>query len=289
MGKDISIKGHTSRGNEVMETLEMLGGKITYECRYKDGFDSSYYFFINREKNSAIDCYLYNNEKLENYCLFTIEEFLKKFPYKVGDKVIHNGEVKEIIEAKWSDIRDTVVYTIDGMNSVIDCYDCKFIYPYKKEKEEQIEETPIDYVKESNGIYRIVLNHQFDMVVDEGEYYAIKRKEKLPNTISECFILLEDDELVNNKLLYLFKDLIVARNAYWKIAGKQMGLSKPWEPDWKDSSESKYCIYITESEIKTGVFCYDNQILAFPTMEMCEEFLKNFGYIIKKCKNFFKI
>lgn len=287
MNKDISIKGHRSRGNEVMEILEMLGGKITYKCGYKDGFNSSRYFFINREKNSSIDYYLYNNEKLENYYVFTIEDFLKKFPYKVGDKVKHNGEVKEIIEAKWSKFRNTVVYTIKGINSVIDCYDCKFLYPYKKE--EKIEETPIDYIKESNDIYRIVLNHQFDMVVDEGEYYAIKRKPKYPNTINECYNSLEDDELVNNKLLYAFRDLIVARNAYWKIAGKQMGLSKPWEPDWKDFCESKYCIYITESEIKTGEFHNDNQILAFPTMEMCEEFLKNFGYIIEKCKDFFKI
>jgi hypothetical protein len=179
----------------------------------------------------------------------------------------------------------------------IDCYNCKFLYPYKKE--EKIEETPIDYVKESNDtpidyvkesndIYRIVLNHQFDMVVDEGEYYAIKRKPKYPNTINECYNSLEDDELVNNKLLYAFRDLIVARNAYWKIAGKQMGLSKPWKPDWKDFCESKYCIYITESEIKTGEFHNDNQILAFPTMEMCEEFLKNFGYIIEKCKDFYQ-
>ena len=286
MDKDISIKGHISRGKEVMEILKMLGGKITYKCGYKDGFNSSRYFFINREKKSAIDYYLYNTEKLENYYVFTIEAFLKEFPYKVGDKVIHNGEVKEIIEAKWSKFRKTVVYTIEGINSVIDCYNCKFIYPYKKE--EKIEETPIDYVKESNDIYRIVLNHQFDMVVDEGEYYAIKRKTKYPNTISECFNSLEDDELVNNKLLYSFRDLIVARNAYWKIAGKQMGLSKPWEPDWKDFCESKYCIYITESEIKTGVFHNDNQILAFPTMEMCEEFLKNFGYIIEKCKDFLR-
>lgn len=287
MSKDIAIKGHISRGNEVMETLEMLGGKITYECRYKDGFDSSYYFFINKEKNSAIDCYLYNNKKLKNYCIFTIDDFLQKFPYKVGDKVIHNGEVKEIIEAKWSDIRDTVVYTIEGKNSLIDCYDCKFISPYKKE--EQIKETPIDFIKETDDKYRIVLNYQYDMIVDEGEYYAVKRKPKYPNNITECFNSLEDDELVNNKLLYAFRDLIVARNAYWKIAGKQMGLSKPWEPDWKDCSESKYCIYITESEIKTGVFCNDNRILAFPTMEICEEFLKNFGYIIEMCKDFFKI
>ena len=67
-----------------------------------------------------------------------------------------------------------------------------------------------------------------------------------------------------------------------------MGLSKHWEPDWKDG-ERKYCIYLTESEIKTGVFHYDSQILAFPTMEMCEEFLKNFGCIIEICKDFYFI
>lgn len=40
-------------------------------------------------------------------------------------------------------------------------------------------ESIIDTVKESEGRYRIVLNHQFDMEVDEGEYYAVRREKSL--------------------------------------------------------------------------------------------------------------
>ena len=80
--------------------------------------------------------------------------------------------------------------------------------------------------------------------------------------------------------------LLICRDAYWKIAGEQMGLEKPWEPDWKDCDENKYCIYITESEIKTGMFRYDNQILAFPTKELRDAFYENFKDLIEECKEF---
>jgi hypothetical protein len=282
MNKNIAFKGHPQRGGEIINILKMLGGINKWDY-LADSTLCVYY--INCK--GIINYNSYNEGY--NLEIFTIEDFIKKYPYKVGDKVIYDGEIQRISEMKWDCNLNKVIYTMNTVCGIgiHECYDVSWIRPYKEEN--VIKETPIDFVKESDDKYRIVLNHQFDMVVDEGEYYAIKRKPKYPKIISECFNSLEDDELVNNKLLYAFRDLINARNAYWKIAGNQMGLGKPWKPDWKDCSESKYCIYISESEIKTGVFHYDTQILAFPTMEMCEEFLKNFGYIIEKCKDFFKI
>ena len=38
-----------------------------------------------------------------------------------------------------------------------------------------------------------------------------------------------DAELIEN-----LQTLKICRDAYWKIAGEQMGLGKPWEPDWKE-------------------------------------------------------
>lgn len=82
MNKNFAIRGHLRRGDEVIKILEMLGGKTSYECRYKDGFDSSYFFFINTDENRYIDGLSYNSEELKNYNIFTLEEFIKKFPYK---------------------------------------------------------------------------------------------------------------------------------------------------------------------------------------------------------------
>jgi hypothetical protein len=108
MNKNFAIRGHLRRGDEVIKILEMFGGKTSYECSYKDGYDSSYFFFINADENFSIDGLAYNSEELKDYNIFTLEEFLEKFPYKVGDKVQHNGatscgSVYVIEQIKWED------------------------------------------------------------------------------------------------------------------------------------------------------------------------------------------
>ena len=78
--------------------------------------------------------------------------------------------------------------------------------------------------------------------------------------------------------------LRICRNAYWKIAGEQIGLGKPWEPDWKHGKDKFYCICTTEGEIVLGEWYIDNKILAFPTIEMRDAFYENFKDLIEECK-----
>ena len=78
--------------------------------------------------------------------------------------------------------------------------------------------------------------------------------------------------------------LLICKSAYWKIAGEQMGLCKPWEPDWKNRNQKKYCIYYEMDDIQIGSWYYGNCILAFPTKEMRSSFYKNFKNLIKSCK-----
>lgn len=76
----LAIKGHATRGKEVIEILEMLGGEDEYKFRGNN--EECAYF----EKNGVI----YNTSPIgfNNIKLFTLEEFLEKYPYKVGDKVL---------------------------------------------------------------------------------------------------------------------------------------------------------------------------------------------------------
>jgi hypothetical protein len=83
--------------------------------------------------------------------------------------------------------------------------------------------------------------------------------------------------------LRCFRKLIICRNAYWKIAGDELGLGKPWEPDFSDDSP-KYNIFKYENEITLSDNNWSNRILVFPTLEMRNAFYENFKHLIEQCK-----
>ena len=126
-------------------------------------------------------------------------------------------------------------------------------------------------------------------------------KPKYPKTYEECCNVLDidDRELVFNgeyrasKLywkqlgrLNILNKLLICRDAYWKIAGEEMGLGKDlsWVPDWM-CVDPLYAIlyryhYICKAEVNGGTSC----ILAFPTAEMRDAFYENFKELIDECK-----
>ena len=75
---NLAIKGHATRGKGVIEILEMLGGKNDID--YDGSYTKCSYFLDN-----SLICSHYGHSK-SHHC-YTLEEFLKKFPYKVGNKV----------------------------------------------------------------------------------------------------------------------------------------------------------------------------------------------------------
>ena len=91
----------------------------------------------------------------------------------------------------------------------------------------------------------------------------------------------------NDLLIMKLQRLLIYRDAYWKIAGEEMGLGKPWEPDWCDYT-TKYCIYYSPQYRGFVKRQYDGikHILAFPTEEMRDAFKENFDPDIEICKEF---
>ena len=92
-----------------------------------------------------------------------------------------------------------------------------------------------------------------------------------------------DNPVFLNKWIISFTELLIARNAYWKIAGEQMGLGKPWKPDWNDS-DNKFVIQYLDNEVGFWLSRGLNYILAFPTVEMRDAFYENFKELIEQCK-----
>jgi murein DD-endopeptidase MepM/ murein hydrolase activator NlpD len=83
----LAIKGHPTRGKEVIQLLEMLGGENKYNLRGDAGYYVIEYSKILEGK------YIFGDEQ---YTYFTLEEFESEFPYKVGDKVKAGQEIMKV-------------------------------------------------------------------------------------------------------------------------------------------------------------------------------------------------
>lgn len=85
------------------------------------------------------------------------------------------------------------------------------------------------------------------------------------------------------KLLEALQNLLICRNAYWKIAGEEMGLDEPWEPDWNEL-EPKYTIAVFENRLEKIHTLTQSYFLAFPAEGMRDAFYENFKDLIEACK-----
>ena len=112
---------------------------------------------------------------------------------------------------------------------------------------------------------------------------------KYPQTYEECCKVLGVSEFEYNhtgtnvwyrhKLMATLDNLMLCRDAYWKIAGEEMGLDKSWEPDWNDKKQDKHGFY---HEIKHTII--NSKVFVFPTAKMRDAFYENFKELIKSCK-----
>ena len=141
-------------------------------------------------------------------------------------------------------------------------------------------------------------------IINATKIVLEKKKPNYPETYEECCKIMginhtndldicehcdykteityyEDSILEKIEALYR---LIICRDAYWKIAGEEMGLGKPWEPDWGDEKEYKYVICRLYNDIVKDRTVIWTRTLAFPTEEMRDAFYENFKSEIEFCK-----
>ena len=127
----------------------------------------------------------------------------------------------------------------------------------------------------------------YEFILKDGKTYFVKKKPQYPTSYAECTEVMgwapAHIEGYNGKLIKCLQKLLICRDTYWKIAGEQMGLNKPWEPDWS-SDLLKYYISFYNDEVDKCVIQYSNKILVFPTEEMRDTFYENFKELIEICK-----
>ena len=75
MGKKLAIRGHSTRGKEVIELLEMMGGKNIHK---RDGEANAYSYYL---YDNAILSDRLSIAEDDDFEIFTLQDFLEKFPY----------------------------------------------------------------------------------------------------------------------------------------------------------------------------------------------------------------
>lgn len=339
MEKKLAIRGHSTRGKEVIELLEMMGGKNIHNLYGNNSFEYyvSGHAILNDRLSIIEDDY---------FVIFNLEEFLEKYPFKVGDKVYTKSNAEgTIIDIFWDGIE--VLYQLSSANvNALGYFHRNELKSYKeevnmKDKEDKLFDSIIWHLRNSvnNGkqnlsggecedYFREVVkknneNKMKNVLADLLEHIKTTPKEELerefeeikewsnvgptieefmtfcecvnkkpvyPKTYEECEKILGlEDSIIEGclgyeyKLLNAFQKLLMCRDAYWKIAGEEMGLGKPWEPDWLDET-TKYGIRTYQNTIIKDNLIRSNCTLVFPTLEIRDEFYDNFKDLIESCK-----
>lgn len=185
---------------------------------------------------------------------------------------------------------ETVIFSVERENYVL-----KGIpYAWTDEMLEAVNtDSPIIGLMPDSEGYELMIHKGYEVKQKNGKFYLVKKRPSYPKTYEECCKVLgyDDREIycifhtgADEILFEVLYKLKVCRDAYWKIAGEEMGLGKPWEMD-----PHKPCYFIaylrTGGIIKKLCGCVNgNANFAFPTAEMRDAFKENFDLDIEKCK-----
>ena len=158
MTKNFAIVGDKKRCNDVIKTLEMLGG--INECNCK-GNDDNMYYFINKNTKIITCDTLYVFDYMDScnqskYEIMTLDKFNYKYHFKIGDKVSYkDSKLSYIIsDIKWKN--NNIEYTInyDDYNCIdeVCCEDLKLYNEVNEYDKDKLLDTLIKQVNKANKL-----------------------------------------------------------------------------------------------------------------------------------------
>ena len=117
-----------------------------------------------------------------------------------------------------------------------------------------------------------------------------KKKKEYPKTYEGCAKELGYNQVIPKDhilgymgtLLSNFQQLLICRDAYWKIAGEEMGLGKPW-----GTGDCKIVYGICREKgniVKRDDYFGGTYTFEFPIREIRDAFYENFKELIEICK-----
>ena len=272
----IAIKGHPTRGKEIISLLESFGNTKTNLSG--NGLVHTYYideYNVIRYANAPKD-----------YKVYTLEEFETQFPFKIGDKVVALSDNKPYKIIALEHFNDKLCYKLDNSFH----YTPEVLKPYKEMKEERnitlTLEKAKEWYKKGGELREIAL-----------QAFSEKELNPLPRSWEEyCkdYPIKKDESYINSESKILSFTTKTARRDWNHICPSKKSaeahlamiqleqLRDCWRQGWKPTpGESYYVIKLGFRGLDVYWFC-TVEFLSFPTKEMAEEFLKCFRDLIKQ-------
>ena len=286
---DISLIESTNSYYNFIEVMRDFCGKVMTISSV-----NSYYYDMVEDDGE----YFWTDEMTERL----VERDGKTYPYKIGDRVVLKGRNRcaTITDLKYDSFGNLSYYINidnDEDNSIV--YPTDLLLPYgdveTTNESKKVARFTFDYNDDDNDFAnKVELDlSNCELIQEDGKWFVVKKKNEYPKTYGECAKIMgvelwntlwgEDSteyEEQMEDLIDAFIRLKVCRDAYWKIAGEEMGLGKPWEP----TMETVYCISRNDNVIKCSYRGGNSNILEFPTPEMRDAFYENFKELIERCK-----
>ena len=266
--KPIAFIGDPSRGKDIIHLLEQLGGKNT---RFSSGTVERCIYSIN--KDNIICTELLTIRSKDRYNLYTIEEFEKEFPFKIGDKVVWDKDnytaVRTVLRIDYSDLAG-IKYAITAFGAA-NCFwevDVNELKSYKEMKEERNITLTLDKAKEwykKGGELKEVALQAYS----EKELNPLPRSWEEYCRIHGCVCLSARYTNISTKYDALIK------LEQLKDCWKQGWVQTPTDTGYRISKTftGDYTV------LSVGTLKY---FLSFPTREMAREFLECFKDLIEK-------
>ena len=277
----IAIQGHSTRGKEVIQIFKDLG---TEGLTDHTGSHTDWVYL--RDDSTSPNQLIVGTDiaflKGYGYKIYTLEEFEKEFPFKIGDIILLKGINKpyEIIALEL--YMNKLCYKLDnGLH-----YDPKTLTTYEKMKEERNITLTLDKAKEwykkGGELKEIAL-----------QAFSEKELNSLPRSWEE---FVESTKFTFNGSLEFINGFGQWSNGCLpnksigessKIWDKHVALFQLeqlrdcWRQGWKPKEHE--LVYTIKFSVCLAVYQFNSrEFLSFPTKEMAEEFLKCFRDLIEK-------
>ena len=280
-----AIQGHPTRGHEVIQILENLGGKNTEGL--KGTHDTFYYI---DDKNEIGDDH--RKHFPPTYNLYTIEEFETKFPFKIGDKVTIIGRSdfpKVITQMVWD--CDEILYSFEGLNYT--WFGAKSLKRFKMKEERNITLT-LDKAKEwynkGGELKEIALQAFTEKELNPlprsweefCRYYPIRQGECILESEDKIIAIPRDAGKRVYKNWITSKKSAEAHLAMIQLEQLRNCWRQGWVPDWLNGNEKKYAIKGWRDKSSIEVTYVTHAFLSFPTYKLALEFRECFRDLIEK-------
>lgn len=273
----IAIQGHSTRGKEVIQILESLGG---INRMNHSGSHTNYFYYISNDDNTIG----WTGIRTGYLNAYTLEKFEKEFPFKIGDRVI---SVLSNFIGTITKLKENGCYYIKYDNGKLGCTIGKNLKLYKEMDTRNITLT-LDKAKEwykKGGELKEIALQAFS----EKELNPLPRswEEFAENNARMGYYISADGKPLmcasSGKLssphVCPSKESAEAHLAMIQLEQLRDCWRQGWKPEYRSTT---YVIKRSNNEIHVIQAYSVSAFLSFPTKEMAEEFLKCFRDLIEK-------